>query len=306
MYLIRHFEEVCGENYTHGNIRGFLHLYSGQEATGVGAISTLNPDDYIVTHYRDHGHALARGLDVNRIMAELFGRATGLSKGKGGSMHLFDAAKHFMGGHAIVGAQFPLAAGLALASKYKGNDDITLCFFGDGSTNQGTYHEALNLAAVWELPILFFLENNLYGMGSAIDRVRAGGTDFYPAVQAYGIPSSVVDGMDVIAVHEATQAAVDRIRGGGGPMYIEAKTFRFHGHSIADPARYRERDELAEWEARDPLITFPRLLIERDVATESELSKIRSSMDKKVAAAVRFAEQSEQPKPEDLFNDVLA
>ena len=199
MFLIREFELACGENYGKGFIRGFLHLYIGQEATGVGAISALGDNDYIVSAYRDHGHALARGVDVNRAMAELFGRATGLSKGKGGSMHLFDAAKGFMGGHAIVGAQLPLAAGLALAQQYQKTDGITMCFFGDGSTNQGVYHETLNLAAVWKLPILFLLENNGYGMGSAIERVRAGGSDFYPGLATYGIPAVEVDGMDVLA-----------------------------------------------------------------------------------------------------------
>ena len=208
MFLIREFELACGENYARGFIRGFLHLYIGQEATGVGAISALGENDYIVSAYRDHGHALARGVDVNRAMAELFGRSTGLSKGKGGSMHLFDAAKGFMGGHAIVGAHLPLAAGLALAQQYEKTEGITMCFFGDGSTNQGVYHETLNLAAVWQLPILFLLENNGYGMGSAIERVRAGGKDFYPGLATYGIPAVEVDGMDVLAVKAPSDEAV--------------------------------------------------------------------------------------------------
>ena len=251
MYLIRQFELACGENYSKGLIRGFLHLYIGQEASGVGALSTLRDDDYIVSHYRDHGHALARGLDVNRSMAELFGKATGTSKGKGGSMHLFDAAKGLMGGHAIVAGQLPLAAGLALAQQYNDTDAITICFFGDGSTNQGLYHETMNLAAIWKLPVLFFLENNMYGMGSSIERVRAGGIDFYPGMATYGIPAAEVDGMDVLAVKEATELAVARIRNGDGPQFIEAKTFRFVGHSLADGQKYRGQEEVKEWEERD-------------------------------------------------------
>ena len=218
MYLIRQFELACGENYTKGNIRGFLHLYIGQEATAVGSISCLEEEDYIITHYRDHGHAIARGLDVNRSMAELFGKKTGLSKGKGGSMHLFDSAKKFMGGHAIVGGQFPVATGLALACQYKKTGGLVVCYFGDGSTNQGTYHETLNLASVWNLPILFILENNKYGMGSAIDRVRAGGEDFYTGADTYDIPAAQVNGMDVLAVKEATEIAVKKVRQTGGPF----------------------------------------------------------------------------------------
>ena len=306
MYLIRRFEEACAENYTTGNIRGFLHLYIGQEAVAVGALSALLPGDYIVTHYRDHGHALARGLDTNRIMAELFGRKTGLSKGKGGSMHLFDAAKRFMGGHAIVGAQLPLAAGLGLSCLYKETSDLALVFFGDGAVNQGTFHETMNLAAVWHLPLLFFLENNLYGMGSAVENVRSAGNDFHTISMDYGIDSVVVDGMDVLAVKQATQESAVRIRNGEGPKFIEAKTFRYVGHSMADPARYRSEEELAYWLGRDPLKTFPRLLIEHGVAGENDLEAARASVEEEVAASVRFAEQSAEPSPEDLFEDTYA
>ena len=306
MYLIRRFEEACAENYTTGNIRGFLHLYIGQEAVAVGALSALLPGDYIVTHYRDHGHALARGLDTNRIMAELFGRKTGLSKGKGGSMHLFDAAKRFMGGHAIVGAQLPLAAGLGLSCLYKETSDLALVFFGDGAVNQGTFHETMNLAAVWHLPLLFFLENNLYGMGSAVENVRSAGNDFHTISMDYGIDSVVVDGMDVLAVKQATQESAVRIRNGEGPKFIEAKTFRYVGHSMADPARYRSEEELAYWVGRDPLKTFPRLLLEHGVAGENDLEAARASVEEEVAASVRFAEQSAEPSPEDLFEDTYA
>jgi pyruvate dehydrogenase E1 component alpha subunit len=307
MYLIRQFEEVCGEMYTRGLVRGFLHLYIGEEAIAVGAISQLQSHDYIVTHYRDHGHAIARGLDTNKIMAELFGRTGGLSKGKGGSMHLFDAEKGFMGGHAIVGGQFPLAAGLALSHQYRKTDGVCVVFFGDGSTNQGTYHEVMNLAAVWKLPILFFLENNLYGMGSRFDRVRAGGEDFYPGAATYGIDqAAVVDGMDVLAVQEATKLALESIRAGNGPAFIEAKTFRFQGHSMADPVKYRESSETAAWEKRDPITTFPQQLLDQKLVTEEELEEIQASVDAEVAESVKFAEDSPFPPDEELFTDIYA
>ena len=306
MYLIREFELACGENYSKGLIRGFLHLYIGQEATGVGAISTLRDDDYVVSAYRDHGHALARGLDVNRAMAELFGKATGTSKGKGGSMHLFDAAKGFMGGHAIVAGQLPLAAGLALAQQYQKTDGLTMCFFGDGSTNQGIYHETMNLAAIWKLPVLFFLENNMYGMGSSIERVRAGGIDFYPGMATYEIPAVEVDGMDVLAVKEATEVAVASIRNGGGPQFIEAKTFRFVGHSLADGQKYRGQEEVKEWEERDPVITFPKKLVEMGLVTQDQVDETKSAVDESVAKAVEFANDSPEPDLSEINTDVLA
>jgi pyruvate dehydrogenase E1 component alpha subunit len=306
MCLIRRFEEACGEQYSKGNIRGFLHLYIGEEAIAAGSISVLRPDDYIVTHYRDHGHALARGLDTNRVMAELFGRSTGLSKGKGGSMHLFDAAKGFMGGHAIVGAQLPLAAGLALACQYMGTGGVVLVFFGDGAVNQGVFHETMNLAAVWDLPLLFFLENNLYGMGSSVERTRAGGTDIYPIAAGYGTEAVVVDGMDVLAVREATSEAVKKIRAGEGPKFIEAKTYRFQGHSMADPARYRDQPELERWLARDPLNTFPKLMLDRELATAQEIEAVRESVASEISAAIKFASESPQPATAELFTDVYA
>ena len=306
MFLIRQFELSCGENYAKGLIRGFLHLYIGQEATGVGALSALRDDDYVVSHYRDHGHALARGVDVNRVMAELFGRSTGLSKGKGGSMHLFDVARRFMGGHAIVAAQLPLAAGLAFAQQYKKTDGLTICFFGDGSTNQGVYHETLNLAAVWKLPVLFLLENNGYGMGSAIERVRAGGSDFYPGLATYGIPAVEVDGMDVLAVREATGLAVENIRKGDGPQFIEAKTFRFVGHSYADGQKYRGREEVKAWEARDPVALFPEKLIDMGLASRDQIDRVRAEVTAAVENAVKFAADSPEPDPKEIFDDVLA
>ena len=306
MYLIRQFENACGQNYANGNIRGFLHLYSGQEATGVGSLSSLKDSDYIVTHYRDHGHALARGIDVNRSMAELFGKKTGLSKGKGGSMHLFDASKKFMGGHAIVGGQLPLAAGLALSQQYDKKDGITICFFGDGATNQGIYHETLNLAAVWNLPILFFLENNMYGMGSSIERVRAGGLDFFPAMNTYEIPSMEVDGMDVLAVREATEIAREKILKEKKPFFIESKTFRFVGHSYADGQKYRNQDEVIKWEQKDPIIVYPNKLIDMKITTDDEINNIKTEVDNVINDAVKFANESEEPSLNEIFTDILA
>ncbi|MBI4305882.1 MAG: pyruvate dehydrogenase (acetyl-transferring) E1 component subunit alpha [Chloroflexi bacterium] len=306
MYRIRVFEEKCGELYARGLIRGFLHIYIGQEANAVGAMSVLRPEDYVVTHYRDHGQALARGLDAGRCMAELFGRATGVSRGKGGSMHLFDAQKNFVGGHAIVAGHFPLATGLALAAQYKREDRVVLTFFGDGAVNQGVFHETFNLAALWKLPIVFFLENNLYGMGSAIGRVRSGGADFQDAGKPYGIECVVIDGMDVMAVREATQAAVHHARSGKGPAFIESKTFRFHGHSMADPVKYRGDEEEERWKRRDPLHTFPRMLLELGLATDKDIEKIKAEAEAEIDAAIKFAEDSPWPAPEALYEDIYA
>lgn len=306
MCLIRQFELKAGEHYSRGNIRGFLHLYEGQEAVGVGAIAALDERDYVVSAYRDHGHALARGLDPNRAMAELFGRATGLSKGKGGSMHFFDVAKKFMGGHAIVAGQIPLALGLALSQQYQKTGGLTICFFGDGSTNQGVYHECMNLAAVWKLPVLFFLENNKYGMGTAVDRVRASTADFYTDAERYGIDSAVVDGMDVLAVRETTEAAVGKIRAGDGPVFIEAKTFRFVGHSLADGQKYRDAEEIEQWRRRDPITTYPELLVKHGAATLDEIAAIKAGVDRAVDEAVKFAEESPDPSPDELFDGIYA
>jgi pyruvate dehydrogenase E1 component alpha subunit len=306
MYLIREFEERSGEMYTRGLIRGFLHLYSGEEAIAVGAISTLEDRDSVVTHYRDHGHALARGMDPKVAMAELFGKATGSSKGKGGSMHLFQASRNFYGGHAIVGGHLPLAAGLAMAAQYKDTGGVALCFMGDGSMNEGEFHETLNLASVWKLPMIFFLENNLYGMGTAVDRVHAKGGDFDMAGAPYGIDCTVVDGMDVLAVREATTAAVENARSGAGPAYIEAKTFRFHGHSLSDPVKYRSREEEQEWRKRDPLSVLSDQLLKQDLTTEQELLEIRKSQDEVVREAVKFAQDSPEPTGDELYTDVYA
>ena len=306
MYLIRRFEESCGENYSKGFIRGFLHLYIGQEAIAAGSIAPLRNDDYIVTHYRDHGHAIARGLDTSALMAELFGKKTGVSGGKGGSMHLFDAKKNFMGGHAIVGAQIPLASGFALASQYQQKDSVTVVYFGDGATNQGTFHETMNLASIWKLPILFFLENNFYGMGTRVEMIRKNGKSFGNLADGYDIPSTVVDGMDVLAVKEATEESLKKIREGSGPAFIEATTFRYQGHSMADPAKYRGNKEVEEWKEKDPLLSFPKYLINKGIATKSNIEKIMESVDKELSGAVKFALESPEPDLDDINNDIYA
>ena len=306
MYLIRRFEESCGENYSKGFIRGFLHLYIGEEAIAAGSIAPLREDDFIVTHYRDHGHAIARGLETGPLMAELFGKKTGVSGGKGGSMHLFDASKNFMGGHAIVGAQIPLAAGFALASQYQNKDNITVVYFGDGATNQGTFHETMNLASVWKLPILFFLENNFYGMGTSVERIRTNGKSFGNLAESYSIPSTVVDGMDVLAVKEVTEETIKKIRSGSGPAFIEATTFRFQGHSMADPAKYRAEKELDEWKKKDPLINFYNHLIREGIARQTDIEKISKSAEKELDEAVKFATESPEPDLDDIKNDIYA
>ena len=304
MYLIRLFEESCGENYSKGFIRGFLHLYIGQEAVAVGSIDSLQEKDYIVTHYRDHGHAIARGLSTSGLMAELFGKETGVSKGKGGSMHLFDAEKNFMGGHAIVGAQMPLSAGFALASQYRKEDSVTVVYFGDGATNQGTFHETMNLASVWKLPMVFFLENNFYGMGTSVERIRTNGKSFSNLAEGYGIPSTVVDGMDVLAVKETTKEVVDKVRNGNGPALIEATTFRFQGHSMADPAKYRESSEVDEWKKKDPVESFPNYILNKNIASQAEIDEVKKIVVDEMASAVKFATESNEPDLNSLDKDV--
>ena len=306
MLLIRRFEEACGRLYMQGKIRGFLHLYIGEEAIAVGAISALRPDDYVIGHYRDHGHAIAKGMDPKIAMAELCGKSTGSSGGKGGSMHLFDVERHFMGGHAIVGGQMPIAAGLALSSKYKKEDLVTLCFFGDGAVNQGEFHETLNLASVWKLPILFLLENNLYGMGTHVDRTHAGGRHIYEVASAYDIPGVQIDGMDVLGVNECVSEAVKSIRKGEGPRFIEAMCYRYRGHSMADPTMYRERDEAQELGIKDPIDSLKNFMIQFDVAGEEELAKIAAKVDEQINEAVQFAEDSPAPEMDAMYTNVYA
>lgn len=304
MQLIRLFEEESGRQYMRGNIRGFLHLYIGEEAIAVGAITNLLPQDYIFTHYRDHGHALARGMDPNAAMAELFGKATGSSKGKGGSMHLFDASINFMGGYAIVGGQIPLAVGAAFGAKYKGEDSVVLCFLGDGALNEGEFHEAMNLAAIWQLPIIFLCENNLYGMGSPVSKVSAY-KDIYKLGEPYGTPSLQIDGMDVLAVRSTLRDVVAKVRKGDGPYFIEAIAYRFRGHSMADPSEYRDKQEEAYWKERDPITALRDLLIHKHGVSTEELDSIDVEIDSRIEAAVKFANESPFPDKKELYEDII-
>ena len=304
MLLIRRFEEQCGRLYMEQKIKGFLHLYIGEEAIATGAISGLRDDDYIITHYRDHGHALARGLDVGAVMAELMGKATGCSGGNGGSMHLVDGSKGFMVGHAIVGAHLPIAVGLAFAIKQQKRDSVVLCFFGDGAVNQGEFHEAMNLSSVWNLPVLFVLENNLYGMGSHVSRTHAAGSDMYKIAESYNMGTLQVDGMDVIEVRHHVDKALEHLRKGEGPLFLEAKTYRFRGHSMADPSAYRESSEVVKWQEKDPIDNLAKLAIQYDIFKESDLEKIDKEIQETVDDAIAFADQSDEPDMADLHNNI--
>jgi pyruvate dehydrogenase E1 component alpha subunit len=302
--LIREFEAEAERQYTRGSIRGFLHVYSGEEAIAVGAISTLRPEDYLVTHYRDHGQALARGIEAKRIMAELFGKSTGCSKGRGGSMHIFDASKNFMGGYAIVGGQLPIATGLALASQYKGEDRLTLCFLGDGALNGGEFHESMNLASVWGLPIIFICENNLYGMGAPAATTLSMHDAIYKMADAYRMESHQVDGNDILAMRTLMLKVTESVIAGNGPVFIEAQTYRLRGHSIADPANYRPPKEVRFWIEKDPIPRFRKFLLAEGLSSEQELEVIDSSVDKEILDAVDFAESSPFPDDADLFTAV--
>ena len=306
MLLIRRFEEKAAEMYMRGKIGGFLHLYIGEEAVAVGSISTLKPQDYIVSHYREHGHALARGIEPNRVMAELFGRSAGTSKGKGGSMHLFDADRGFLGGYAIVGGMMPIAVGLGLAAQQQGTDSVTLCFFGDGAVNEGEFHESLNLAALWNLPVVFFCENNGYGMGSPISDTFAG-TDIFRFAPVYGMNTpGKIDGMDVFEVMDATREAVDRARKGQGPTFIEAMTYRFRGHSMADPMVYRKKTEEEEWRNKGPIIRMKRHMEELGLLDEAEMKALEAEIDRIVEDSVQFADQSPVLPYDAISDDVYA
>ena len=306
MKLIRRFEERCAEYYARGRIGGFLHLYIGEEAVAVGVISPLREDDKIVTHYRDHGHALARGLDTSACMAELFGKATGVSGGKGGSMHFFDAEKGFMGGHAIVGAQLPLAVGLAYANRYRGEDSLVVCFLGDGAVNEGEFHESMNLASLWNLPVLFLLENNGFGMGTRVERASAQPI-IHRLADRHNIQSRRLDnGQDVLSVREATQEAIAYIRAGNGPYFLEVMTYRFRGHSMADPVQYRQQQELEPWLNLDPIGLFSTHLLDNGLSTTEEIEAIDADVEDEVNEAIQFAEESPFPDPGELYTNVYA
>ena len=303
MVLSREFEESCAEQYTKGHITGFLHLYSGQEAVAVGATAGLHKDDYIVSAYREHPQAIVRGVDPKLVMAELFGKGTGLCKGKGGSMHLFNPDLNFMGGYAIVGGQLPIVCGLAFAAKYRGEDRIAAAFFGDGAVNQGTFHESLNWARLWELPVLYVCENNFYGIGTEVHRASAL-PHIHKRTCGYDIPSEKVDGMDVIAVYKAVKYGAERVRETGLPFFIEATTYRFRGHSMADPAKYRSAAEHDIWKARDPIPNYAQRLIAEGIATRQQLDELQEAARKRVEEAVHFAEESPWPADDEVFADI--
>jgi pyruvate dehydrogenase E1 component alpha subunit len=300
MLLVRRFEEKCAELYSAGAIRGFLHLYVGEEAVAVGAMEALGPDDAVVATYRDHGHALARGIDPGSLMAEMFGKANGCSRGRGGSMHFFDAATRFYGGYAIVGGGLPIAVGLALADRLAGRGRITACFFGEGAVAEGEFHESLNLAALWRLPVLFLCENNLYAMGTALDRSESV-RDIRLKAQAYAVAAEAVDGMDILAVERAVRDAASVVRG-GSPYLLELRTYRFRAHSMADPELYRSKEEVETWKQRDPIA----LLATRVAATEAEIEALEAQAAATIEAAVATAEAGPWEPVENLLADVTA
>ncbi|NUM46668.1 MAG: pyruvate dehydrogenase (acetyl-transferring) E1 component subunit alpha, partial [Anaerolineales bacterium] len=305
MVLIRRIEERAAELYQQGKIGGFLHLYIGQEAVSTGLIAARKPQDRVITAYRDHGVAINCGLTANEVMAELLGKVTGCSQGKGGSMHMADVNKNFWGGHAIVGAHLPIAAGFALGDQYAKNDSVTICMFGDGATNIGFFHEAVNLSKVWKLPVLWVCENNQYGMGTAVERASAV-SDMVQKFSGYAIPGVQVDGMDVMAVYEASQKALEHIRAGNGPYFLEIITYRFRGHSMGDPERYREKSEIEKWQEDDPIGKYQKYLIENGIATGEEIAQTEHEANAEADASVRYAEESEEPKPEALFEHIYA
>jgi pyruvate dehydrogenase E1 component alpha subunit len=305
MALIRRFEEEAGRQYQRAKAGGFLHLGIGEEATIVGAAAAMRDEDFLIGSYRTHGHAIALGTDPKRVMAELFGRVDGTSGGRGGSMHIFDAERRFMGGYGIVGGNLPLAAGLGLASQYKGEDAVTVCMFGDGASNTGNFGETMNLTALWKLPVLFLVENNLYGMGTAVERHSAQ-TDLSKKAEGYGIPGTRVDGMDVLAVREAVAEGIRLAREESRPTLLEAFTYRYRGHSAADPEVYREREEVEEWREKDPIETFARRCVEAGVLGEREVQEVRDRAEAEVLAAVEFAEASPEPPLDTMYESLYA
>lgn len=306
MLLIRRFEEKSAEMYALAKIAGFLHLYIGEEAVAVGAIAALRPEDYVISAYRDHGHCLAKGTEPERVMAELFGKATGLCKGKGGSMHLIDATRHFMGGYAIVGGHLPLATGLAFAVRYQKRDQVVLCFFGEGALPSGQTHEAFNLAALWKLPVIFICENNRYGMGTPINRAVALYSHVAETARSYGIEAERIDGQDVLAMRAATQRIVDKVRATPMPYFIEADTYRFMGHSMADPAHghYRTKEEVDRERQRDPLLLLRQTILQDRLGTEADFKKLEQEVGSIVAAAIKFADESPFPEIRTLHDDI--
>ncbi len=293
MLLCRRFEEKAAQSYGQEKIHGFCHLYIGQEAVAVGSILAGRPDDYVIATYREHAHALVKGCDPGAVMAELYGKGTGVSKGFGGSMHLFNAEKRMMGGHGIVGGHSALAIGMAFSSRYKKEDSVTFCYLGDAAVNQGAFHESLNLAALWKLPVIFIVENNLYGMGTAASRAIAG--DIIKRGEMYGIPSEVVDGMDIFAMYDASKRAVDRARADGTPSFLEARCYRFRGHSMSDPGNYRTKEEVAREQARDPIELLKKHMLEQNIEPEAWFKALDKEIRAIVQKAADFADQSPEP-----------
>jgi pyruvate dehydrogenase E1 component alpha subunit len=303
MYLMRRFEEKAGQLYGMQKIKGFCHLYIGQEAIMAGAMTTLRKEDPMITAYRDHAHALAKGVSANEVMAELYGKITGCSKGKGGSMHMFSKEHYFFGGHGIVGGQIPLGAGIGFAEKYKGTDNVCVCYMGDGAIRQGAFHEALNMAMTWKLPVIFIIENNNYAMGTSVERT-SNVTDLYKLGQAFNMPSFPVDGMSPEAVHEAMESAVNNARKGNGPTLLEMNTYRYKGHSMSDPAKYRSKEEVEEYKSKDPVDYCRNMIITNKWLTEAEIEAIDKRVNDTVEASVKFAEESPYPDPSELYKDV--
>lgn len=304
MKLIRRFEERCAELYGEQKIRGFLHLYIGEEAVAVGVMEALTPQDAVVATYREHGHALARGLHAHEVMAEMYGKATGSSRGRGGSMHIFNAEQRFYGGNAIVGGGLPMAVGLALADKMSGRVRVTCCFFGEGAAAEGEFHESLNLAALWKLPVLFICENNGYAMGTALGRSESE-IDMCRHAQSYRIPAASVDGMDVVAVEVAARQAAQAVRNGEGPQFLEMRTYRFRAHSMFDPELYRDKEEVEKWKERGPIKRFREWLLSTGTLHEADIAAIETSVADEVENAVQFAENSPWEPEADLLRDVV-
>jgi pyruvate dehydrogenase E1 component alpha subunit len=305
MVLIRRVEERSAELYQQGKIGGFLHLYIGQEAVSTGLVAARKPQDRVITAYRDHGLAINVGIPAKEVMAELLGKVTGTSKGKGGSMHMADVNRNFWGGHAVVGAHLPIAAGLALGDQYQKKDGVTICLFGDGATNIGFFHEALNLSKVWNLPVLWVCENNQYGMGTSVERASAV-KEMRQKAEGYNMPNDQIDGMDVMRVREVALEKLEFIRSGGGPYFLEIITYRFRGHSMGDPERYRKPEEIKKWQENDPIGIYRRHLTENDLASSGELDDLDVQVEEEVNEAVEFAENSPEPEPEALFEDIYA
>jgi pyruvate dehydrogenase E1 component alpha subunit len=303
MLLMRRFEERCGQLYGMQKIKGFLHLYIGQEAVVAGAMSVLGPDDNMITAYRDHAHAIAKGTSPRAVMAELYGKDTGCSKGKGGSMHMFDFKHRFFGGHGIVGGQIPLGAGIAFAEQYKGTKNVTLCYMGDGAVRQGAFHEALNMAMTWKLPVIFIIENNFYAMGTSVART-SNVTKLYKLGHAYDMPSHAVDGMHVETVHEAMEKAVKHARDGKGPTLLEMVTYRYKGHSMSDPGKYRKKEEVEEYKVKDPIEITLKTIRAKKMASDAQLEEIEKRVKDIVDDSVKFAEESPYPDVSELYKDV--